>query len=100
MSNPVPAEPIETRATRSATVVEINNELYIDEEDLPEIPRTKNLALIYYSDKFNPDEDYHVVTLDNPKTVKTKCLVITGIFAVIICVLLAGIGYTVVRALT
>uniref|UniRef100_A0AC35EV07 Uncharacterized protein n=1 Tax=Panagrolaimus sp. PS1159 TaxID=55785 RepID=A0AC35EV07_9BILA len=55
------------------------------------------LAIVYYGENFDPDKDYHVITLDEPHTARKKCFVITILVSIIFCLLLAALIYTLTR---
>uniref|UniRef100_A0AC34R1H1 Uncharacterized protein n=1 Tax=Panagrolaimus sp. JU765 TaxID=591449 RepID=A0AC34R1H1_9BILA len=65
-------------------------------ESLSELTN-KPIAVVYYGDHFDPDKDYHVVTLDDPKVARRKCLIISAVVLVIFLLLLSALIYTITR---
>jgi len=72
------------------------NPIHLDVENLSEITN-KPLAIVYYGDQFDPDKDFHVVTLDEPSTARKKCLIISIIVGIIFAILVAGLIYTITK---
>ena len=70
--------------------------VHLDIESLSEITN-KPLAIVYYGDQFDPNKDFHVITLDEPSTARRKCLTISIIVGIIFVLLLAALIYTITK---
>uniref|UniRef100_A0A914YJ73 Uncharacterized protein n=1 Tax=Panagrolaimus superbus TaxID=310955 RepID=A0A914YJ73_9BILA len=91
MSNPVEVFTIsrpETPAPEDPVISDTDNLSRITD---------RPLAIVYYGENFDPDKDYHVITLDEPHTARKKCAVIAILVSVIFCLLLAALIYTLTK---